>query len=78
MPAQFRQAVLDRDGVARVRVDPQSGHALRVPILRLLRRYGATVAEAADTFTRLTGAGLTGTKAEMRLIANRLETINAQ
>jgi|tagenome__1003787_1003787.scaffolds.fasta_scaffold20839960_2 hypothetical protein len=77
MPAEYRQVVLDRDGVARVRVNPESGYALRVSILRVLRRYGATLEEAADTFTRLTGAGLTGTRAEIRLLADRLDTIAA-
>jgi hypothetical protein len=77
MPAEFRQVVLDRDGIARVRVDPESAYALRVPILRVLRRYGATLEEAADTFMRLTGGGLTGTQAEMRLLADRLEATNA-
>ncbi|WP_433553418.1 hypothetical protein ACQP08_09290 [Micromonospora zamorensis] len=77
MPEEFRQVVLDRDGVVRVRVDPESGRTLRVPILRVLRRYGATLEEAADTFTHLTGAGITGAAAEMRLLAARLDTINA-
>ena len=48
--------MLDRDGIARVHIDPTSAYALRVPILRVLRRYGATLEEAADTFTRLAGA----------------------
>ncbi|WP_432825169.1 hypothetical protein [Dactylosporangium sp. CA-092794] len=77
MPEEFRQVVLARDGVARVRIDPESARALRVPILRVLRRYGATVDEAADTFRRLAGAGLTGTQAEMRLLADRLDAVNA-
>lgn len=77
IPDEFRQVLLARDGVARVRVNPESARALRVPILRVLRRNGATLEEATDTFKRLTGTGLTGTQAEMRLLANRLDAINA-
>jgi hypothetical protein len=77
MPDELRRVLLDRDGVTRLRVDPGSGCSLRLPILRVLRRYGATLAEAGDAYTRLTGAGVTGTPAEMRLLSSRLNTIGA-
>jgi hypothetical protein len=59
-------------GIGRLRVDPDSGRPLRLAILRVLRRYGATLAEASDTYTRLTGPGVIGTRAEVLLLANRL------
>jgi hypothetical protein len=50
----------------------------RLPILRVLRRYGATLGEASDTYARLTGAGLTGTRTEMQLLASRLNMVGAR
>ncbi|WP_433222198.1 hypothetical protein ACQP00_22815 [Dactylosporangium sp. CS-047395] len=72
LPDDYRQILLDRDGTGRLRVDPEGGRPLRLAILRTLRRYGATLAEATDTYNRLTGAGVTGTRAEVLLLANRL------
>ncbi|MEU7868415.1 hypothetical protein [Dactylosporangium sp. NPDC049140] len=74
LPEEFRQMLLDRDGAGRLRVDPDSGRPLRLAILRVLRRYGASLAEASDTYTRLTGPGVIGTRAEVLLLANRLNT----
>jgi hypothetical protein len=74
LPDDFRQMLLDRDGIGRLRVDPDSGRPLRLAILRVLRRYGATLAEASDTYTRLIGPGVIGTRAEVLLLANRLNT----
>jgi hypothetical protein len=76
-PVEFCGRLADDLGVARVRIDPESARALRVPVLRMLRRYGAGLDQAAETFTRLTGDGLTGTPAEMRLLAGRLDAVNA-
>jgi hypothetical protein len=50
---------------------------LRLPILRVLRRDGATLSEASEDYARLTGAGITGTGAEMQLLANRLHAVGA-
>jgi len=70
--------LLDRDGIGHLRVDPASGRPLRLAILRVLRRYGATLAEASDTFARLTGPGVIGTRAEVLLLANRLNATGVQ
>jgi hypothetical protein len=77
MPDELRRLLLDRDGIARLRVDREPGRLLRLPILRVLVRYGATLSEAGDTYTRLIGVGVTGTPTEMRLLASRLNTIGA-
>jgi hypothetical protein len=75
LPDELRQLLLNRDGTARLRVDPDVGRSLRLPILRVLRRDGATLSEASENYTRLTGVGLTGTTTEMQLLANRLHAI---
>jgi hypothetical protein len=77
MPDELRRVLLNRDGIARLRVDPDSGRSLRLPILQVLRRYGATLSEASDTYTRVTGVGVAGTPTEMRLLSRRLNTIGA-
>jgi hypothetical protein len=77
MPNELRQVLLGRDGVVRLRVEPVSGRLHRLPIMRMLRRYGATLSQASSTHARLTGTGVMGTSAEMRLLASRLNTIGA-
>jgi hypothetical protein len=74
-PDDVRAAVLARDGVARLTVD---AGANRVAVLRVLRRDGRTLDAAADAYARLTGDGLTGTGAELRLLAGRLEAAGAR
>jgi len=78
LPADYRQLLLDRDGIGRLRVDPASARPRRLAILRVLRRYGATLPEASDTYARLTGPGVSGTRAEVLLLANRLSTTGVQ
>lgn len=77
LPGELRQLLLARDGTARLRVDVDAGRTLRVPILRVLRRDGASIEDASGTYARLTGDGITGTTAEMQLLANRLHAIGA-
>jgi hypothetical protein len=67
-----RQALVARVGLVRLQADPDTSRVLRLPLLASFRRNGATIGEAAESYARLTGAGLTGTPAEMRLLANRL------
>jgi hypothetical protein len=77
LPDGLRQLLLDRDGTARLRVEPEIGVTLRLPILRVLRRDGISLNEASETYTRLTGVGITGTTAEMQLLASRLRAVGA-
>jgi hypothetical protein len=46
--------------------------------LAALRASGGSIADAVDVFERLTGDGLTGTDAEMRLLAGRLAAVGAK
>nr|BFE64672.1 hypothetical protein GCM10020063_091980 [Dactylosporangium thailandense] len=78
LPDDYRRLLLDRDGVGRLGVDPGSGRPLRLAILRVLRRYGATLTEASDTYARLTGPGVIGTRAEVLLLAKRLDATGVQ
>lgn len=73
-PADVRAAIIARDGAARLRADA----ADRVAVLAALRRDGRSLSDAADTYRRLTTDGLTGTAAEMRLLADRLAGAGAR
>jgi hypothetical protein len=46
--------------------------------LAALRGSGRSIADAVDMFDRLTGDGITGTDAEMRLLAGRLAAVGAK
>jgi hypothetical protein len=73
-PADVRAAILAEGGLTRVSVDPAAD---RLAVLTVLRD-GRSLSEAADTYTRLTAGGLTGTAAEMRLLADRLTAAGAR
>lgn len=73
-PADVRASILAEDGLTPVTADPGVD---RLAVLAVLRRAGRSLREAADTYTRLTTGGLTGTAAEMRLLANRLTAAGA-
>jgi hypothetical protein len=75
LPDGLRRLLLDRDGTARLRVNPEIGATLRLSILRVLRQDGTTLTEATVGYARLTGVGVTGTTAEMQLLASRLRAI---
>lgn len=77
MPALVRAALVARVGLARVRADPVSSRPLRVVLLGVFRGQGATITEAGSAFTALTGGGVSGTPAEMRLLAERLNAAGA-
>jgi hypothetical protein len=77
LPHGLRQLLLARDGTARLRLKSEIGAAPRLPILRVLRQDGTSLTEATTYYARLTGAGLTGTTAEMQLLADRLHAIGA-
>jgi hypothetical protein len=77
MPADLRQVLIARDGLVRLRGDPAVNNPLRVRLLRVFRRYGVSISEASDAYARLTGAGITGTSAEMDLLARRLAAAGA-
>lgn len=70
--AIVRQTLIARVGLARLRADPEVNRALRLRALALFRRQGATVIGAADAYAVLTGEGLTGSPAEMAVLAARL------
>jgi hypothetical protein len=55
-----------------LRVKPEIGATPRLPILRVLRQDGNSLEEATVSYARLTGDGVTGTTAEMQLLASRL------
>ncbi|MEV0732497.1 hypothetical protein [Polymorphospora sp. NPDC050346] len=78
MPDDLRQALIAGVGLARLRADPEVTRPLRLQVLRMFRRYGASISEASDTYDRLTDAGVTGTPAEMRLLARQLETVGTR
>ncbi|MEV4135002.1 hypothetical protein AB0J72_22850 [Dactylosporangium sp. NPDC049742] len=67
-----RQTLIARVGLTRLRADPEVNRTLRLRALALFRQQGATVVGAADTYTELTGEGLTGSPAEMAVLAARL------
>ena len=66
-----------RVGLVQLQAEPDSSRVLRLRLLALFRRNGATIGEATEQTARLTGAGLIGTPAEMQLLANRLTTEGA-
>jgi hypothetical protein len=68
----IRQALVARVGHARVHADPDANRTLRLRALALFRRRGATIAGAAHAYASLTDAGITGTPAEMALLADYL------
>jgi hypothetical protein len=72
-----RQALVARVGLVQLQAEPDSSRVLRLRLLALFRRNGATVGEATEAYARLAGAGLIGTPAEMQLLANRLTTEGA-
>ncbi|WP_238009956.1 hypothetical protein KZZ52_34920 [Dactylosporangium sp. AC04546] len=79
MPEAVRAELLAQDGPARLRLDPVAARPLRVRLLAALRRSGGgSLAEVARLFERLTGDGITGTEAEMRLLAGRLAAEGAR
>jgi hypothetical protein len=77
MPDELRQVLIARDGLARLRGDPEVNNPLRVRLLMVFRRYGVSISEASATYARLTGAGITGTSAEMDLLGRRLAAAGA-
>ncbi|MET7396894.1 hypothetical protein ABZS66_25765 [Dactylosporangium sp. NPDC005572] len=79
VPGDVRAAMIAQYGTARLRLDPAVARPLRVRLLAALRRSGGgSLAEVAGLFERLTGDGVTGTEAEMRLLANRLAAEGAR
>jgi hypothetical protein len=75
-PADVRAAILaeGEGGLTRVSADPGAD---RLAVLAVLRRDGRSLRDAADVHAPDDG-GLTGTAAEMRLLANRLTAAGAR
>jgi hypothetical protein len=72
-----RRALIARVGLVRLQADPTTSRPLRRRLLALFRKNGAAIGETAEAYARLTGAGLSGTPAEMQLLANQLATEGA-
>ncbi|MEU4164762.1 hypothetical protein [Actinoplanes sp. NPDC026670] len=77
MPDHWREILVAQDGLARVHADLQSSRPLKVRLLSVFRDQGSTIAEALMAFKSLTGAGIVGTSAEMRLLARLLTNAGA-
>jgi hypothetical protein len=78
-PAEFdavdaivRQTLVARVGLSRLHVDPDMNRDVRRHALAVFRRRGATIAEVGAAYAALTGPGLTGTPAEMSVLAEHL------
>ncbi|MFI7650805.1 hypothetical protein ACIBTZ_32750 [Micromonospora sp. NPDC049460] len=77
MPAIERSALIARVGLVRLQADPDASRLIRVRLLRVFRKQGATIDEATSAFAALIGSGLLGTPAEMALLSNRLTAAGA-
>jgi hypothetical protein len=77
LPAIERSALIARVGLVRLRADPDASRLIRVRLLRVFRKQGATIDEATSAFAALIGSGLLGTPAEMALLSNRLTAAGA-
>jgi hypothetical protein len=71
-PDFVRAAILAQSGPVRLRAAGR-----KRDLLKVFRDRGATMAEAVTAHEQLTGAGLVGTPAEMRLLATRLTAAGA-
>jgi hypothetical protein len=76
MPEPQRSMLIEQSGLSRVRADAGS-RPLRVRLMKVFRDGGAGLAEASDAVERLTHDGVTGTRAEMELLAERLRAAGA-
>ncbi|GAA3759602.1 hypothetical protein GCM10022225_51350 [Plantactinospora mayteni] len=77
MPAIVRKALVARAGLVRLRVEPVAAGPLRVRLLSVFRKRGATIDEASSAITALITTGILGTQAEMRLLAEHLTAAGA-
>jgi hypothetical protein len=73
-----RQTLVARVGLTRLHVDPDKNRYLRLRSLAVFRGRGATITEVADVYAALTGHGLTGTPAEMSVLAEQLTVEGVQ
>lgn len=73
-----RQTLVARVGLTRLQVDPDKNRDLRRRSLAVFRRRGATITEVAEAYAALTGPGLTGTPAEMSVLAEQLTAEGVQ
>ncbi|MEU4560514.1 hypothetical protein AB0F72_19220 [Actinoplanes sp. NPDC023936] len=77
MPQHWRDVLVARDGPARVRADRQSSQSVKLLLLAVFRRQGATITEAIAAFEALVDDGIVGSPAEMTLLAERLKNAGA-
>ena len=76
-PEPLRAALVDQCGLAHLRVDDTGSRPLRVRLMKGFRDAGASLVEAREACERLAGEGMTGTHAEMQLLAERLGAAGA-
>jgi hypothetical protein len=77
MPGHWRNILVAQDGLVRVCADRQSSQSVKVRLLSVFRKQGATIAEAIAAFESLTDVGIVGTSAEIGLLAGRLTSAGA-
>jgi hypothetical protein len=77
VPGIYRAALLAHTGPTRLHADATVNDPLRVRLFAVFRRYGVSLTEARDAYTQLTSEGITGTPAEMHLLATRLTEAGA-
>lgn len=76
-PERWRDLVIRDAGSTTIRADPAAARPFRARLLSVFRRSGATIAESVTRYQTLTGPGITGTPAEMKLLAARLAKAGA-
>ncbi|MFG2053075.1 hypothetical protein ACGFI9_03505 [Micromonospora sp. NPDC048930] len=71
-PAEIRDALIARCGLARLTVEGMTGPG-RVALLKVFRAAGASLSEAKEAAQRAATIGIEGTRVELELLKQRLE-----
>ncbi|MEV7623842.1 hypothetical protein [Actinoplanes sp. NPDC089786] len=71
-PDEFRQAILEQGGEYRLRM-PEGAGSRRVAVLKALRDGGLAWSDVKGGLDAIVAAGLVGTRAELDLLAGRIE-----
>ncbi|MCW3818147.1 hypothetical protein ONA91_27225 [Micromonospora sp. DR5-3] len=74
-PAEIREALIAQRGLARLTVEGTPTHS-RVALLKVFREAGASLPEATAAAQRAVTTGIEGTRTELALLAQRLQTKN--
>lgn len=70
-PVELRQAILDQCGTYRLSLSEEPIER-RLAMLKVLRGSGMAMTDVLEVFAHLSGPGIAGTEAELRLVAGRL------